>query len=577
MKASRRFIAALSALALALALAGLIGCGSPTQTAGGTTDTGNSLDVLAGIVLGADNQPHANASLRLRRADYLSPLPAASKRSALSALSRIDTVSGPDGKFTLKNLDTAAFRLEAGDSTAAVVVDLDLRDLKKYPEDRIDLAALRLGKLTSVEGMVTLNPRSAIAYARVFGLERLDASDRYTGRFAVMLPAGTHRLQLLDPDCAKCVKTVDLMVAGEDTLELGVVDLRDSLPADTVAPYAAWAHGARLTVNTTPGGADVSGDVTRFPLLVRLDSGNFDFAKAKADGRDLRFSDSSGTRALPYEIERWDSAGRRAEVWVRLDQVKGNDATQHFRMHWGQDTAASASSGAAVFDTGTGHAGVWHLAEKGGTLEGGFKDATSRGQHGTGTALADSNHIDGAVGGAQRFDGIASAIRVPDADALDFGTGDFTVSAWVRSDGLGGKQQILCKRTSPGADYEIQMLPDGKLEGHVGPDPTVHILTGTNTLAAIRWHLVVLQRRGDALTLFLDSEPTGSSTDGPRNVDNDGDLWFGRDFADALQERWKGGLDEVRLQRAAATRDWIKLSFRTQQPGAKVLSFAPIK
>lgn len=224
-----------------------------------------------------------------------------------------------------------------------------------------------------------------------------------------------------------------------------------------------------------------------------------------------------------------------------------------------------------MFDTGDGHAGVWHLADAAGAAPGGHRDATSHGNHGTGGGLTDSSRMDGAIGGAQRFAGPDAQIRVADHASLDFGAGDFTLSVWARAETLSGKHQLVSKRTSPGSDYEIQVLADANVESHVGRDPDIAVVRGRNTMRLGEWHLLVLQRRGDRIAFFLDGAENASATDAPRDLDNDGDLFIGRDFTDAMQERWKGGIDEVRLMRGSASAEWIRLCYHTQRPGASAL------
>ena len=90
------------------------------------------------------------------------------------------------------------------------------------------------------------------------------------------------------------------------------------------ADLADWAHSGYLYLDTSPGGADVTGTVTRFPILVRLDAANFDFSQARGDGRDLRFTTPSGD-SLPRRIERWDSA--RAEAAGEKTFVNPRNAT----------------------------------------------------------------------------------------------------------------------------------------------------------------------------------------------------------------------------------------------------------
>ena len=66
---------------------------------------------------------------------------------------------------------------------------------------------------------------------------------------------------------------------------------------------------------------------------------------------------TGGGRRPALEVERWDSAGAKAEVWIRLDSVPAANAEAWlFAGHAGPAPAA-----APAFDTAAGFAGVWHM------------------------------------------------------------------------------------------------------------------------------------------------------------------------------------------------------------------------
>ena len=94
------------------------------------------------------------------------------------------------------------------------------------------------------------------------------------------------------------------------------------------ADYTGWNHSGSVYVLTTSEGADLpaSAAVENFPLLVRLHKDFFDFAQAKANGEDLRFSSATGD-PLPYQIEEWDAAeGRREHLGARPEDHRQHAA-----------------------------------------------------------------------------------------------------------------------------------------------------------------------------------------------------------------------------------------------------------
>ena len=198
---------------------------------------------------------------------------------------------------------------------------------------------------------------------------------------------------------------------------------------DTVTlAYPAWKYSKRLYLNTTASGAAVSGNVLGFPVLVRLTNSNFVFNQAQIYGEDIRFAKSDNT-PLSYEIERWDSANQKAEVWVKVDTVHGGNNAQYLEMYWGRSNVGSGSDAAAVFDTGSGFAGVWHMNEYPAGV-GSIRDRTQNAYHGTPTGMNARARVEGVVGNCLDFDGTSDYITLPSISTVF--TGGFTVCGWMK-------------------------------------------------------------------------------------------------------------------------------------------------
>ena len=125
--------------------------------------------------------------------------------------------------------------------------------------------------------------------------------------------------------------------------------------------YQAWQHTGSLFILTTPDGANLPASASEidFPLLVRLNTDTFDFRQAQPHGEDIRFSASDDV-PLSYQIEEWNPASGAACIWVRLPRVEGN-ARQEIKIHWGNGTVSSESSGPAVFSESNGYLSVFHM------------------------------------------------------------------------------------------------------------------------------------------------------------------------------------------------------------------------
>ncbi|WP_292391230.1 DUF2341 domain-containing protein [Methanosarcina sp. UBA5] len=104
----------------------------------------------------------------------------------------------------------------------------------------------------------------------------------------------------------------------------------------------SWNYSQEILI-TENAGKTLQG----YPILVRLNSSNFNFSKAKSDGSDIRFS--SENKTLNYWIETWKPENEEALIWVRLPSLSANQTTK-ILMRYGNPGAEAVSSGENTFD-----------------------------------------------------------------------------------------------------------------------------------------------------------------------------------------------------------------------------------
>ena len=192
--------------------------------------------------------------------------------------------------------------------------------------------------------------------------------------------------------------------------------------------YTQWLHYKDITINTSATGYNIAGAVANFPYLVRLSAKSFTFSEAKRNGEDIRFANATGTH-LPYQIELYDSAGASAAVWVRVDQILGNNATQYIRMYWGRAGAADSSNGANVFNNG--FVGVWHLGEAGNDNAGNYRDATVNANHCRGTGMLSTSQVKSVIGNGVFLDGTSEYLVSANNTGIT-GNAVRTINFWAR-------------------------------------------------------------------------------------------------------------------------------------------------
>lgn len=342
---------------------------------------------------------------------------------------------------------------------------------------------------------------------------------------------------------------------------------------DTVTiTHATWNYSKHLYLNTTSPGADVSGTVTRFPVLIRLTNSNFTFTQAADNGSDIRFTKPDNT-PLPHEIERWDVSSGNAAIWVLVDTVYGNNNTQYITMYWGNPDAADSSSSSAVFDTVYGFQGVWHLGETAGNTA--AWDATGNEYHGAPYGMTEASAVPGVIGGAREFDGTSSYFMMPNTanSKLNFPeNGAYTVSAWVYTETLDSSYRMIVSKGDYQYNLEIMYTNDwefAEFKDQIGWDVT------NSTATKQVWTHVAGVRSGDKQYLYVN----GTCTDSTISViiDTNGrqtglNLMFGKK-ADAPLYFFDGKMDEVRINDISLSADWIKLSYMNQKVDDLLVEF----
>lgn len=408
-----------------------------------------------------------------------------------------------------------------------------------------------------------------------------------------VFPKGRHGVGLARPDA---VLSQWPRLAAAWMRSHGLLDgSRATATATSPALRDAWPHSRPIRLDTTSGGADVAGDVRDYPLAVRLDASTLDFAQARPDGADIRFSRDGGD-PLPHAIELWDAAARKALVWVKLD-VKGNDATQSFLLHWGNPNATDTSDSKAVFATGEGFAGVWHFGEEGNTREGGYRDATANEAHATGVRLDAGAQAEGRLGKGLRLRHAQEQWAKVDGDKrrlFDLTTRG-TLSIWAKATAYLNKGRPAPNKSTPGyetmfakGDNSWRLQKFGIRDGHdpkadlvemcvEGSSPKADLcVVGTTDAVPGQWFHYVAVHDFPEARLYVNGVLEAVDTFDLNWTSGDHPVGIGNQSQFPERGRfWDGVLDEARVLNVPKDGHWIKLDFESQRDGSRLLVFDP--
>lgn len=366
-------------------------------------------------------------------------------------------------------------------------------------------------------------------------------------------------------------------------------DLRPP-PADVPPPTAmnGWLPGytRRLPISIEAGNATA---LTDFPVLIRLAPAAFDHAGAAPAGKDLRITDAAGT-VLAHEIESWDAMAGSL-VWVRVPTLPaGGKAT--LWLFYGNPAAAERPE-AETRQTWRDAVGVWHLA-------GTAKDSSP-----TALMLSKPQSTPPTFGagylgkGLMLGDGLQPA-RIAEVNNLPGGLAAITFSAWARpstfDDGGGeGELNLLAVGAPPYSGHAVLSFELHsttatltELLAQAAPRPCHDdpcMAKGRSDMATYevnKWMFltVVLDLAADTFTFYRDGAMVGTpkkanfgATSFPPEVavpmtGDAGALKYSSGaFIGATGNgccaRYKGLIDEVRLEKVARSADWIATAYRS--------------
>ncbi len=202
--------------------------------------------------------------------------------------------------------------------------------------------------------------------------------------------------------------------------------------ADWLSPN--WSYRKAITVDNTSN----ANALANYQVLVTLNAGNFDYAKANADGSDLRFTSSDGLTEISYWIKEWKNTSGDSKIWVKVPVVPALGSTTIY-LYYGDALAVTSLSS---FDgtmqklgTDASTAALWHFDEGSGAT---LTDSSVNGNNGTLNNFAEDGSdwiADSAFssGGALNFDGVNNYIEIPHNDSLNLSSGNFTIEGWLKT------------------------------------------------------------------------------------------------------------------------------------------------
>ena len=153
-------------------------------------------------------------------------------------------------------------------------------------------------------------------------------------------------------------------------------------------------------------------------------------------------------------------------------------------------------------------------------------------------------------GSASMYFGGSGAYCYASTNALyAFGTGDFTIEAWIYRLDTGVQRAIVDTRGAAAVGVLFYITTNNVLNAF---DSTSVYISSTGTVPANQWVHVAMTRNGTNTKLFINGTVDGSITNDTRNYTNGaGGLLVGRQFGSTSND-WNGYLDDPRITKGYA-------------------------
>jgi biopolymer transport protein ExbB len=313
-----------------------------------------------------------------------------------------------------------------------------------------------------------------------------------------------------------------------------------------------WQVRKKITFDTTESGADVKGNLGDVPVLLRLHSGNMNFAGAKDDGTDIRFLAADDKTVLKHHLESYDSQEEIALIWVKVPKVSGASNQDYIWMYFGNNQAVSGEDQRGTFGGGS---SVFHFSESQGL------PADSSEKNIPVAVFTGSQGLPSVIGSGISLNGLTDRLSLSDNPQLDMKEG-FTFSSWVKIP-TALDNAVLFNR-SGGAGNLIIGVDQTKLFCQVDmPGGKTSATEKTAALSPGTWHFVAVTGSVDGLvTVYVDGIKIDWMNISGKLPAFSGDMALGSTVkADRF---FTGEMDEVRIATSAFSEDRIRMDFATQ-------------
>jgi hypothetical protein len=147
--------------------------------------------------------------------------------------------------------------------------------------------------------------------------------------------------------------------------------------------------------------------------------------------------------------------------------------------------------------------------------------------------------------GSVKFNGSTDYLTIPANTAFNFGTGNFTIEAWIYTTSS-ATQRIISYATGSSLPYEFLLVNSGSNVYLDFYDGTTDNSSGSNYVTQNAWVHVAVTRSGTTVYLFINGVVVGTYTGNSKNLTSTGALYIGT-YKPSPTNYFSGYIDDLRI------------------------------
>ena len=320
----------------------------------------------------------------------------------------------------------------------------------------------------------------------------------------------------------------------------------------------AWTFRKKISIDTSPTGLEIKGNLDQITVVVRLHSGNFSFIDAKEDGSDIRFVANDDKTPLKYHIEYYDPVNELGVAWVQIPKLSAGAKTEFIWVYTGNQGVGPGDDIKGSYSVND--VAILHFNEKTGLP----RDATAYASN-----PAESNAalgVPGLIDGGAKFSGDSKIAIAATPSLRVTAAGGTTVSLWVKV-AEAVPNAVLFERIE-GANAIVVGIEGDKPYVQATLNGTQVKAVSTAAVGVGKWRHIAATLK-DGLLLYVDGVPVGNAT--ASAIDVGGAITIGNSAAGGAG--FKGDIDELQIANVARSLDWVRLSALSQGLESKLMTF----